>query len=85
MPYLEVGDHAPQTKDGSMLARTPWKEETRQKDCGQDGGSLAEVAEAKQVTRDWGGGREFELCAVKKVTVDTGGWLHTVGLIFNTY
>ena len=28
MPYLEVGDHRPQTKDASMLARMPWKGET---------------------------------------------------------
>ena len=54
MPYLEVGDHTPQTKDGSMLARTPWKEETRHKDQGQDGGRLAEAAEANQVNKRLG-------------------------------
>lgn len=57
MPYLEMGDHAPQTKDGSMLARTPWKEETRHKDHGQDGGSLEEAAEAKQVNKRLGWGQ----------------------------
>lgn len=40
---METGDHRPQTKDRGILARMPWKEETWQKEHGQDGGSLAEV------------------------------------------
>ena len=54
---MEMGDHEPQTKDRGILARMPWKEETRKKEHGQDGDSLAEVAEAKQVNRRLGWGQ----------------------------
>jgi len=54
---MEMGDHEPQTKDRGILARMPWKEETRKKEHGQDGGSLAEVAEANQVKKRLGWGQ----------------------------
>ena len=53
---MEMGDHWPQTKDRGILARAPWKEENWQKEHGQDGGSLAKVAEAKQVKKRLGWG-----------------------------
>lgn len=46
-----------------------------------DGGSPAGVAEAEQVSKGQGWGREFERGVVKEATVDIGGWLHRVGLI----